>query len=516
VQRFIANHQRQITGVLSGFDRLVFRGTLRSISYVGGLKRLLWDHRVLLKDFGSYAQGLTTHLRDATLCWADSQKRPVQYVPSSATDKAALAQKIAQRDGITSGLIAVLTAIEPWPSFEVYRRHDLQRLELVSRLRKGLTFYHYVIDPVFGFMHARIQSWLPFSIQICINGREWLARAMDRLGLAYRRRDNCFVQIQDLARAQALLDRQLRFPWTSAWDKVAKALNPAHRTMFPDGHRDYYWTADQSEWATDLMFKDTASLTQIYAPLVLHGMTSFSSADVMRFLGRKVPSPFQGEIVSDFKNRPEGIRLKHRVGHNSVKIYNKQGSVLRVETTVNHPYAFKVWRRTESDPRGPHAWRPLRKGIADLYRRAQVSQAANNRYLDALASVDTSIPLGSLARQICQPTPWRGQRVRALRPWSPEDTQLFQLVSRGEFALNGFRNRDLQGLLWDTPADSLEEKRRRSSRVSRLLRMLRAHGLIRKVNATHRYTLSSGGRDILTAILATQHLTLQQIHNAAA
>ncbi len=77
-------------------------------------------------------------------------------------------------------------------------------------------------------------------------------------------------------------------------------------------------------------------------------------------------------------------------------------------------------------------------------------------------------------------------------------------------------NRDLRGLLWDYPADSPKEKRRRSAKVSRLLRMLRAHGLTKKVNATHRYTLSSHGRDIVTAVLATQRITLQQLHKAAA
>src|SRR5262249_9711931 len=157
---------------------------------------------------------------------------------------------------------------------------------------------------------------------------------------------------------------------------------------------------------------------------------------------------------------------------------------LRVETTLNHPYHFKVWRPSELHPKGPKAWHVMRKGICDLYRRAQVCQTVNNRYLDALASVDTSVPLGTLARTICQPTQWRGKRVRALRPWSPEDTELFQIVSRGEFALHGFRNRDLQALLFDGPPTAVQEKRRRSARVSRLLRMLRAHGLIRKINAT--------------------------------
>jgi hypothetical protein len=516
VNRFITKHADAITGVLSGFDRLVFRGILRPISYPNGLKRLLWKNNVLLKDFGPYAQRFTTQVKEASCRAALKQGRPVEYLRSSDIDKEAVALKIMKRDHITSGLIAVLTALEPCTSFDIFKNKSTHRLELVSRFRKGLAVYHYFIDPVFGFMNARIQSWLPCPIQICLNGREWLARMMDQAKLAYTRRDNCFARLGDVAAAQKLMNTQPHFAWTSALDRIAKSLNPDHGTLFKNTPLDYYWTAHQSEWATDVMFKDSLSLAAIYPAIVHHGMTAFSSPDVMRFLGRKVHGAFQGEIISDFKDRPEGVRIKHRLGFNSVKLYDKQGSVLRVETTINQPYGFKVFRHTEGDPSGPKDWLPMRKGIADLNRRAKVSQASNERYLDALTSVDTNTPLGTLVQTICQPTTYREKRVRALRPWSIEDTQLFQIVSRGEFALNGFRNRDIQTFLFETPVDSPEEKRRRSAKVSRLLRMLRAHGLIRKVNATHRYTLTPNGRDILTAILATQNITLQQIQRAAA
>lgn len=154
--------------------------------------------------------------------------------------------------------------------------------------------------------------------------------------------------------------------------------------------------------------------------------------------------------------------------------------------------------------------------MADLHRRAQVSQASNERYLEALAAVNPSAPLGQLVRDICQPTQWRGKRIRALRPWSQEDMHLFQTVTRGEFFVNGFRNRDLQGFLYNGSAHSPQEKRRRSSRVTRLLRMLRAHGLIKKVPSTYRYTLTSKGKTIIPAILTTQRVTLEQIEKAAA
>jgi len=511
VNRFIANHAADITGVLSGFDRLVLRGNIRQLCFVDGLKRLLWKRQVLLKNFGAYAESLTAQLKKSSSDQAKAAGRPVEYLPSSRTSKEDVARKIAQRDNVRSGLIAVLSSIEPCMSYDIFKNRNTKHLELVSRPRKGLALYHYFIDPIFGFMHARIQTWLPFGIQICINGREWLARTMDQVGLGYRRRENCFVAIDDVERAQRMMDHQLALAWAPALDRIAREINPAHGRMFDDFVAEYYWSAHQSEWATDVMFGSSAALAGIYPALVRHGMTTFSSTDVMRFLGGKVHGAFKGEIISDFKNRPEGVRIKHRVGQNSVKLYDKQGSVLRVETTINNPYGMKVFRPKEGDADGPLAWRPLRKGIADLHRRTHLSQASNDRYLDALASIDTATPLGELVRKICAPTQWNSKRVRALRPWSQEDTALFQAVNRGEFAVNGFRNADLQVHLYDHPAQSPEEKKRRSARITRQLRMLRAHGLIKKVTASHRYVLTASGRDLIAGILTTQRVTLEQL-----
>jgi hypothetical protein len=516
VQRFIQRHQDRITGILSGFDRLVFHGLLRQLVYAGGMMNFLWKRQVLLKDFGPFAESVTERLKAASGQAALDQGRPLIYLPSAATDKEALARRIAARDKVSQGLICVLRTVEMCRSYSIFKNRDTKRIELRPAQRKGLSLYHYLIDPVFGFMYARIHTWFPFDIQIGINGREWLARQMDREGLPYLRRDNCFPWIQDAGRAQRIMDRLLKTPWRRHLGHFARMLNPAHAAIFRGFPADYYWSVPQSEWATDLMFKNTASLAAIYPGLVRHAMTAFSSADVMRFLGRKVHGGYRGEIVSDFKDRPEGVRIKHRVGKNSIKLYDKEGRVLRPETTINDPRDFKVYRRKTGEPHGELAWRTMRKGVADLHRRAKVSQASNERYLDALAAADTSTPLGDLIRPLCRPVTWQGERIRGLRPWSPDDVALFQAVCHGEFSINGFRNRDLQRLLFQTPASDPKGRRQRSAQVTRRLRMLRAHGLIRKVPASRRYLLTEKGRDVLSAVITAQRVTLQQLNKAAA
>ena len=253
-----------------------------------------------------------------------------------------------------------------------------------------------------------------------------------------------------------------------------------------------------------------------------HAVATFSSPDVLRFLGRKIPPEgiiphaFAGEVVTDLKHRPEGIRVKHRVKSNSIKMYDKQGSVLRIETTINDPSDFKVYRRKESDKDGPLSWLPLRKGIADLHRRAEVSRSSNNRYLDALASAQNTIPLKDLTDRLCSSVMWNGKRVRALNPYSPEDASLLEAVSSGEFGINGFRNRDLRALLFSQNQPSEKDNRRESAVITRKIRLLRAHGLISKVPKTHRYVLTNKGRIAATALLTARNADTETLTKLAA
>jgi hypothetical protein len=254
---------------------------------------------------------------------------------------------------------------------------------------------------------------------------------------------------------------------------------------------------------------------------VHHGLTTFVSPDVMRFLGRRIPPSgrlppaLKADVTSTLKSRPEGVRIKHRLGQNSIKMYDKQGSVLRVETTINDAAGFKSFRTPEGKPEAAKSWHHMRKGIADLHRRAEVSHAANQRYLQALASVDDTRSLGELAARLCRPVIRNGRRTRPLNPYAPADAKLLDTISRGEFALNGFRNRDLRHLLCAEPASSARQ-RQHAAAVTRKLTMLRAHRLIRKVPGTHRYLLTAQGRTIVTALITARNANADSLTKLAA
>ena len=427
---------------------------------------------------------------------------------------------MAAQEGRNEGLLAVLSCVEPCRSYELHRNRQTKHLDLRNSLLKCLHYYFYFQHPQLGFMHARLQTWFPFTLHVCINGREWLARQMDAARLGYLRQDNCFVELSDVARAQRLFDRQLRTDWPNLLDRIARQVFPLLPEILGDYPVPYYWSVDQSEWATDVMFDSRAALSALYPRLVLHGMTHLGSHDVLRFLGRKagVSGRFgrlTAEVQSDLRQRIEGTRLKHFVNQNSIKMYDKQGRLLRVETTINSPREMKTYRPKEGDEDGPKSWRYLRKGVADMTRRAEISQAANERYLQSLATVDETTPLEQLLKPLCQPVTWKGQRVRALNPLAKEDAALLAAVHRGEFLLHGFRNRDLVGLLYSSARVSTEERRRRSSRVTRQLRLLRAHGLVKKVPHTHRYQLTELGHTAITALLAARQANTTQLLKAA-
>jgi hypothetical protein len=515
VKTFIHRFGSNILGVVHGFDRIRFRGTRRFLANVAGMMHFLWHRQVLLKDFKGFAGTITAEVRQAAEAVAVQQGRPVEYLHNSVMDKEAWARQVAARDGIQHGLIGVLKAVECCWSYEVGPNRAKHKLELRGKPSRCLHYYHYFLDPEVGLTYVRLQTWFPFTVHVGMNGREWLARQMDAIGLGYRRRDNCYTWIEDWARAQQLLDEQLRTDWPGLLNRLLEQANPALGIV--DAHpTPYYWSMDEGEWASDVAFASAATLAQLAPRLFRHAWLNFDSGDVMRFLANKAVTEqgphgnFAGAVVSDLKRRTEGTRIKHRLNGNWIKMYDKQGSVLRVETVINQTRDMKVYRAKEGDEGGAKSWLPLRKGVADIQRRAAISQAANERYVEALASVDEQRSLAELAETVCEPVTWQGQRTRGLNPLAKADARLLEAVNRGEFAINGFRNRDLRNLLFPSPKDQTQA-RQQSAAITRKLRLLRAHGLIHKVPKTHRYQISPCGTEVINALLAARQASTAQL-----
>lgn len=476
----------------------------------------LWLLRqgVLVKDFKPYALGLTEKIKSMAKSVAEGAGRPWRYLLRGGDSKEDLAREIVAQDRVKSGLIAVFSAVEPCTSYTVRGNRQTKKLDLVLQPSRCTHLYHYFLHPRFGLMHVRVQTWLPFAVDICLNGREWLAQQMRGERLRYDKRGNCFVRISDVGRAQQLCDEQLKTDWAEALDELLDVALPMHRQLGAPIGQSYYWSASQTEYATDVMFRDAESLAELYPQWLHHGIRTFGSADVLRYLGRPCPANFRGDIATTLKQRPEGVRLKHMVNGNSLKLYDKEGQVLRVETTIVNPRDFRVYRASELDVEAKNKWLRMRSGVADLWRRAEVSRAANRRYLSALASVKDTTSLQEAAGPVCSRCEVDGQKYRAINPWA-DDGELLEIVSRGEYALNGIRNRDVRKELYAYSRDP-QTQHKQSAAVTRKLALLRAHGLLKKVTGTHRWVLTDHGRRVTTALLAARHANVDQLTQIAA
>jgi len=505
MKAFLETNQGSIVGVLTTFDRIIFKGHLTGFFPRGAFARFLWRQGVLLKDFKPYVERATATLKVHAKQFAEEHGRQYLYLASAKThasgeSKEDLARTIAEEEGITEGLICVFSCVEPCKSFRIRGNRETHKLEVVYEPRKCLHFYFYFIDPEFGFMHVRLQSWFPFEIQVYINGHEWLARQMDQRGIKYERYDNCFTYIEDLETAQQLCERLAHRKWPRVLNAFARRLNPMLPTIKAAGFGEYYWVTDQCEVATDVMFQNRASLEAILPDLFEHAALHFSAEDVLRFLGRKLHGNFKGEVKTSLKKRPEGCRVKHCMKRNNIKMYDKW-SVLRIETTINNPREFKVLKVVETPEGDTRRWMPMGKGVANFWRYSQVGTQANHRYLEALAHVQPKGEAIQALDDLCRSRIKDGKRYAKFNPVTKQDCALFAAVLSGEHAINGFRNRDLRNHLYDRPPATPQEAKRRCARISRLIAKLRGHGLIMKVKNARLYRVTQRGHQVMFAAL---------------
>lgn len=430
---------------------------------------------------------------------AVSENRPLIYLTSVKIPKEATALKVLQEDPIDEGLICILSVVEGCQTLQPVKQRD-GRLGLKIVTRKCKYYYFYYLDKKFGFMHVKLQTWFPFMIQIYINGREMIKRIFDDNGISYRMYDNCFIEISDIEKAQELADRFDSKSLCRQLDFFAHKVNPYLATIEDILHQGYHWCVDQCEYATDVMFKSREALEDIYPSLVGHAFYDFHCTDVFSFLGRKLDHKFLGEAVSDYRKRPEGWRIKFKMKSNSIKMYDKF-SCLRVEMTINDPKEFKVFKEvSHRDGTTSKQWVPMGKSISNLYRYAEISKAANKRFLDAMQNI---IPQKSLEKEIngvCGKKTVKGRAYTGYNVWSSETFLLFETISDGKYLIRGFTNQDIRRSLCRGNADTAKER----GKTSRALAKLRAHGLIRKIPHSRRYLVSDKGRRVIGALIETK------------
>lgn len=510
-------YKNKVMGAIKGLDRIRFRGTIRLLANQSGLRSFMSYTNILLKDFSGWVEDLTGMIRKSCKARAEELGIETGYLRSSRISKEDLARNIAAEKGITEGSICMFSVVEPCIAPMVKGNKSSKKLELVMANRKCVWQYHYFNHPEFGFGHVRIQSWLPFNIFICLNGRHWLERQLQKHNIAYVKDGNCFPWIEDVETAQAIIDKQLCTDWSSLLNRLAFDSCPALLHVLEPLRPEYYWSADETEWATDIMFNSVKALDSLYPSLIHHAMRVSDSSSVMKYFGRCGQGPLPNEVISDYRRRYEGIRVKHGVNHNSIKMYNKSGSILRVETTINNSREFKVFRHPNDDKSRPASWQRMRKGVSDLHRRCELSDKCNERYADALASAQVEERLKEVVSPACNKVKKKGKTYRGLNPWQEQDYKLLTFLAKGEHAINGFRNKDLRRWLYSGSEAILKQERKKySGRTTRRIKLLRVHGLVKKVAKENRYTLTAKGQKFASALMTASAVDIKGLTKIAA
>ena len=493
MKEFLEKHEKMITGNISVFDRIIFKGYL-PISYPESAERFFNYHKILLKDFMTFTKTQTELLRAHAQQFAAQNNRPYEYI-NHYIRKEEYVRKIAERDKITEGLICVLALPEENHSFAL--RYGEGRPRLKKNSPRCLTLYFYYLDRQFGFMHIRLSTWLPFSIQVYVNGHDWLARQLSAKHISFKQLENSFINIADCVKAQTIADKFPFLHWESILHVFARRVNPLFKTLLKG--LEYYWVIDQAEYATDVMFQNHTLLDELYLNWQKHAAVCTQAEDVMRFMGRKLHGSFNSLIQTDAKYRPTVTRIKHSLRGNWIKMYNKNGIVLRVETVINCPREFRIIRPGQG--KKALEWVPMPKRISSLKRYAEISLRANSNYLSALAQADEPALVYQQLNSLCEPQQLAKQRIRGLNPLRQNDAKLFEAVVHGEYLIKGFKAGDIATRMKFIISTDPVKRKHQSAKINRLLRLLRGHGLIAHIPRTRCYKITDEGMKLMNAAI---------------
>jgi hypothetical protein len=343
------------------------------------------------------------------------------------------------------------------------------------------------MDADLGLVYLRVPTWSPFRLQFYCNGHSWLARQLTAAGVGFISADNAFVRIDDWPRAQELADGFSPDRLHRVLDRYAARCCPVLDVF----GQTYHWSLMQVEYATDLVFRSAATLGPLYEQLTRQSVLSVKAEQIASFLGRQITPQLAQELGSQFSTRIEGTCIKHRFGDASIKMYDKFGQILRIETTTNDVSFFKHHRKVEHRQRLPtRELAPVKKSIYSLIDLREILFGCNRRYLEHLSALDDfSAGVRALDR-LTKPRRINEKTVKGINFFDPVDNALLHALQDPRMNIAGIRRADLLPRL-----DHISP-----ARLSRQIRRMRDIGVIKRVTGTYRYYLTRIGRSATSAL----------------
>lgn len=484
----------QIAGVLSCYDRIIIQGILPGACFAEGMTSFLFQKGIRIFDFKpTFAQPLRDELIRNTKQIAEENNIEIEYIKKKNVRKEKKIGEVLKKRGEHPGLVHIFSALESCTSYKPW--HDKQTHKTFLKYDSGmcLHYYFYFVDEVFGLMYVRVPTWAPFRLQIYMNGHGWLASKLKRSGIEYAVMDNAMVGVGDWEKGQKLSDDLAVKQLHRALDRFALKYCPVMKVF----EVKYHWSIMQAEYATDIIFKGKEDLQAIYETIIRTAIHTVKPENVATFLGRKLHGNYQDELGTNFNTRVEGTRLRHSMGKVTIKMYDKFGFILRIETVVNDVSFFKHYREVEQrDGTKVQKYAQMKKGIYSLNPLRKLLVAANRRYLEFISTLDDNKTGTRKLKKISETVEEKGHTYKGFNFFSYDDLEVLRVIMSGEFNVSGFQNKNLRSKIND----------KTSAQVSRLLKRLRVHGMIKKIGKTYKYYVTSFGKEAICLGLKLREL----------
>ena len=487
-------YKGKIALVLSCYDRLILTGTMPEISYSQGMTSCMYNNEVKIFDYQRFAEPFKDAIRANAERIAKEHGIEIEFIRKSGLRKESIvSEKIKQR-GDHPGIVHIISAMEGCNTYKPWHDKTTGKTFLKSDQSKCLHYYFYFIDPQVGLGYVRVPTWCPFRLQVYINGHNLLAAELKKAGIKYTMIDNAFDYIEHVDRAQELSDNISMEKLHRKLDEFAWQFCPVYK----DFNLRYHWSVMQAEYATDIVFKKQDDLQLIYDELIATAIHTVKPENIATFLGHKLDPRYQGEVGNNYHVRIEGSRIKHTMGSVSIKMYDKFSKILRIETTSNDISFFKHFREVvHRDGSTSYEMAPLKKNIYSLSFLTDNLKASNKRYLEFISAFDNKEVGRKRLEKITESKIDNNRNYKGFNFFSADDLAILIAITRGEFNINGFRNKNLQKLLGFT-----------GSKISRLIKRLKVHGLIKKANDSYKYYMTKIGKETIIMAEKIKELVL--------
>lgn len=492
---FLKKYNKDIRGVVSCYDRILLRGTLTTCCYAEGMSSFLYSKGIKIFDYPKYALTLRDKIRENAEKIALENNVDIEFIGKNNIRKEEVIQGIIKKRGDHPGLVHIISAMETCSAYKPRYDPGEKHAFLIGTNGKCLHYYFYFIDKDFGLCHLRVPTWCPFTLQFYCNGHYYLANKLKKGKVDFKMMDNAFSFVSDFKKTQQLSDQFDVEKMHRMLDEWSNYLCPVIEELQSKIH----WSISQIEYATDIIFKDQKTLEPIYDNMLQTAICAIKSQDISRFLGKKLHGNYQDEIGSNLSTRVEGKRIKHVMKRASIKMYDKFGFILRIETTSNDITFLKHFREVETKNGGTEIkFAPMKKSIYSIGPLSKLLMAANTRYIDYLASIDDTSDGAKKLKRLSEKIKEKHRSYRGFNLFDEDDKKLFRIIIRGEHCIRGMSNRDIREK-WSGKT---------TAQISRLLKNLRLHGIIRKATSCYRYYVTKLGKQIISAGLKIQELML--------